>query len=69
MFGNVRLKSARVYTELSEKTISLWFLFLEKYIQNQEGTAWQQAVLLLCRIKKEVVDVYNKENRMMAAVN
>lgn len=34
-----------------------------------EGTAWQQAVLLLCRIKKEVVDVYNKEKTMMAAVN
>lgn len=36
------------YNELSEKHISLWFHNpLTRYIQNPEGTAWQQAVLLL----------------------
>ena len=58
------------YNELSGKTD---FIMVSqspyKVYTVLEGTAWQQAVLLLCRIKKEVVDVYNKEKTMMAAVN
>lgn len=54
------------YNELSEKHISLWFHNpLTRYTKVLEGTAWQQAVLLLHNVTfwdiMEIGFVYTEE--------